>query len=66
MKFHGILRDKFAEKTADFAGFSREFSGQIFVEKQTRKQKRKIPDKNIGRMSNSGQERKTKVHSTQF
>ena len=54
------------EKTADFAGFSREFSGQIFVEKQTRKQKRKIPDKNIVRMSNSGQERNTKVHPTQF
>jgi len=55
---------------ADFAGFSRgfsrEFSGQIFVEKQTRKQKRKISDKNIGRMSNSGQERNTKVHPTQF
>jgi len=32
----------------DFAGFSREFLGQIFVEKQTRKQKRNIPDKNIG------------------
>jgi len=50
----------------DFAGFSREFLGQIFVEKQTRKQKRNIPDKNIGRMPNSGQERKKKVHSTQF
>ena len=50
----------------DFAGFSREFLGQIFVEKQTRKQKRNIADKNVGRMPNSGQERKTKVHSTQF
>jgi len=45
----------------NFTGFSREFLGQIFIEKQTRKQKR-----NIGRMPNSGQERKTKVHSTQF
>ena len=66
MKFHKIGRDKFAEKMVDFAGFSREFLGQIFVEKQTRKQKRNIPDKDIGRMPNSGQERKTKVHSTQF
>jgi len=54
------------EKIVNFAGFSQEFLGQIFVEKQTRKQKRNIPDKNIGRMPNSGQERKTKVHSTQF
>ena len=33
------------EKTADFAGISREFLGQIFTKKQTRKQKRKIPEK---------------------
>ena len=25
VKFRGILRDKFAEKTADFVGISREF-----------------------------------------
>ena len=29
VKFHGIFRDKFAEKTADFAGISRKNSGQI-------------------------------------
>ena len=58
----GIFGDKFAEKTADFAGILREFSGQIFAEKQRRKPRRKIPEKKryIGRMSNSGQERKHK------
>ena len=48
--------DNSREKKWNFAGFeetnsrrkqpiSREFSGQIFAEKQTRKQKRKIPEK---------------------
>ena len=29
VKFCGIFRDKFAEKTADFAGISREFSRPV-------------------------------------
>ena len=29
VKFRGIFRDKFAEKTADFAGISREFSRPV-------------------------------------
>ena len=29
VKFSGIFRDKFAEKTADFAGISREFSRPV-------------------------------------
>ena len=46
-------KSNFAEKTADFAGIL----GANFAEKQ----RRKIPEnKCIGRMSNSGQERKHK------
>ena len=31
VKFRGIFRDKFAEKTADFAGISREFSRPVLM-----------------------------------
>ena len=64
-----ISRDfwrQFAEKTVDFAGISREFSGVNFAEKQRRKPRRKIGERKkryIGRMSNSGQERKHKSSS---
>ena len=59
VKFHEIDSDKFPEKTANFAGILWEFSGQISLKSK----EERFQEKNIGRMSNSGQERKHKSSS---
>ena len=52
------------EKTGDFAGILRKFSGQISLKNKEESQKERFQKKRyIGRMSNSGQERKHKSSS---
>ena len=59
VEFRGIFGDKFVEKTADFAGISREFSGQTSPKNKEEIQEERVQKKkDIGRMSNSVQERK--------
>ena len=45
VKFCGIVGDKFAEKTADFAGISWEFSGQISTKNKEKSQEERFQKK---------------------
>ena len=68
-KFRGIFGDKFAEKTADFAGISREFSGQISRKYKEESQKERFQKKKKDILEGcqiQGKEENTKVHPTQF